>query len=108
MIDPSDPSVYGPIGVLAAIAITAVVKLYRDRERDRRTHVKQLLDERASFAKQLAEERAAYERLEERYITKAEKWMDKYQDFSKAVTAVVDAAMRRYRRDSGTHGRESE
>lgn len=83
--------VWGPLGVLALVAITAAVKLYRDREKERKEHAQEMRT------------------LEERYIAKAETWMEKYQDFSKATTQVVDAAMRRYRRDSGgDHGRQDQ
>jgi hypothetical protein len=99
VIDATDPSVYGPIGLVAGLAITAVVKLYRDRERDRKLFAKQLAEERAACEKERGERLAEMRLLEERYVTKAETWMNQYQEFSKAATAVVDAAMKRYRRD---------
>lgn len=98
-------TVYGPLGIMALVAIIAATKLYFDRERDRAAFAAQLKTEREACEKERREAAEEYRTLEERYIAKAETWMGKYEEFAKAATAVVDAAMRRYRGDSGgSHG----
>ena len=81
-------TIYGPLGLMALASSLACIRLYRDRERDRKKH---------------REEMGA---LEDKYIAKAEDWMAKYAEFSRVATQVVDAFARRYRNgNGGPHGR---
>jgi len=99
--------VYGPLGVMTLLSVLACIKLYRDREKERKHSEDRLSAERENFASREKKLQDELKTLEERYVTKAESWMSKYEDFAKAATQVVDAAMRRYRGDGGQgHGRE--
>lgn len=65
---------YGAIGLIAIVALGWAYRLYRD----------------------LQKERQRMDALRERYITKAETWMNKYHDMAKAQTSMLEAFERRY------------
>ncbi len=73
--------IYGPLGISTFSVGWAALKLYRDRER-----------ERAEHAKELAE-------LYIRAVGKAETWMEKYHDLSKSLNDVLESIERRFGRE---------
>lgn len=72
--------IYGPLGVFVVILMVAVVKLYRDLDRERKAH------------------RKTSDEWQERHVKKAESWMDRYQDLAKSITTVIESLERRYER----------
>lgn len=90
--------VYGPLGIITLLMIIVTIQLYRDREADRKAHTAQLAAERAEHTAQMKV-------MEDKYVTKAESWMQKYHDLADAQNKVLDSLTRRSereRRDSGT------
>ena len=106
VFDPGLWKVWGPLGLYALVMTYFVWKLYRDGQDDRKSFEAQLTKERETCEKERKDRAEELRQFEERYVMKAETWMTKYEEFSKVATQVVDAAMRRYRRDSGGHSNE--
>jgi len=76
--------VYGPLGVLALLAIYVAIRLYRDREADR-----------VKFENALKEEREKYNELEERHINKAEGWMERYHELAQGMKQLLESVTKR-------------
>lgn len=76
--------VYGPLGVIAFLAI--IVAVQKDRE---------LTKERNSFLSKQEELMANHQKemqaLEERYVTKAETWMNKYHELAMSQNSTIGA-----------------
>jgi len=109
--------VYGPLGLLALIAIYAAIRLYRDRENDRKEFAKALQADREKCDKERIERQQEFDRalqaerdksdkdrleraeehskLEERHITKAETMNEKYYDLAKGIHQVLDSVVKR-------------
>jgi len=105
-------TVYGPLGVLALLAIVVAVKLYLDHRKDRRDwqiqldaerqkHLDQLTKERTECQNERAQHQIEMHKLEERYIAKAENALEKYHALAESLNRVLDSASRRYPRNSG-------
>lgn len=69
--------VYGPLGIGALVEGFVIAKLYKDLKAERA--------ERAA-------ERKAYE---DRYLTKAETWMEKHAELQKATAAALESGLKR-------------
>ena len=65
--------VYGPLGILALVATAIAVRMYRDLVAERKSHA----DDMHAF--------------QDRYITKAESWMQQYYELQKRMTDLVEA-----------------
>lgn len=76
--------VYGPLGVLALLAIYVAIRLYRDREADR-----------AKYAQDLKEEREKYDELELRLISKSEAWMERYHELAQGMKQLLESVTKR-------------
>ena len=76
--------VYGPLGVVALVSMWVAVRLYRDREAERALHKQELKD------------------FEQRYIGKAETWMEKYHELAKSLKDVLESISKR--QDRGDRG----
>ena len=72
--------VYGPLGIMAAVASLVAAKLYLDLKAERKAHEKTTAD------------------WMERHVTKAETWMTRYNELSKSIGAVIESLERRYDR----------
>lgn len=76
--------VYGPLGVVALLAIMFAIQ--KDRT---------LTKEREGFLNKLEETQtqhnAELHALEERYVTKAETWMNKYHELATSQNATIGA-----------------
>lgn len=72
--------VYGPLGIMAAVAMLVAGKLYLDLKAERRSHQKTVTD------------------WTERHVTKAETWMAKYAELANSLNAVLASLERRYDR----------
>ena len=94
-------TIYGPLGVLALLAIFVAVKLYFDARKDRATWQAQLNKEREECQKERKEHQDEMKKLEERYIAKAENALEKYHALAESLNRVLDSATRRYPRSSG-------
>ena len=81
----------GLLGAVTLIALLAARKLYLDLANSRKA-----FDERID--KLHTEHKAEMKALEERYITKAETWMQQYHDLAKTLAEIADAQERRYGR----------
>lgn len=80
--------VYGPLGIMALVSFGSTIKLYKD-----------LVRERAERAKAESE-------MLERYIKKAETWMDKYHELAESMNKVLDSISRKYDRERERPNRE--
>lgn len=94
-------TVYGPLGVLALLAIIVAIKLYLDHRKDRKEwqaamdlQRKECETERKHYQEQMRQ-------LEERYIAKADNALEKYHALAESLNRVLDSATRRYPRSSG-------
>lgn len=76
--------VYGPLGVLALLAIYVAIRLYRDREADR-----------VKYELAMKEEREKYDALEERHITKSEGWMERYHELAQSMKQLLESVTKR-------------
>jgi hypothetical protein len=76
--------VYGPLGIFCALSLGFAYQ----KDRALAKAPKDFLDKQEALAKQHKEETQA---LLERYITKAETWMNKYQELATSQHAVIDA-----------------
>lgn len=76
--------VYGPLGVITLLAIFVAVQKDRELTKDR----KSFLDKQECLAKAHKEEMHS---LEERYVTKAESWMQQYHELAHSMNAVAEA-----------------
>lgn len=95
---------YGPLGILALLAILCSIVLYNNSRKDAKAHEIALKKEREECEKERKEHQDDLRRLEERYITKTETQIEKYNELATALKDVVGSAMRRYRRDSAGPG----
>ena len=71
---------YGPLGLAALIFLLAAIRFYRDKEAAAKAHAKEM--------------RA----MEERYITKAETWMEKNHELAASINQVLESISKRYDR----------
>ena len=69
--------VYGPLGVMALVAMLIAVRLYRDLHTERKEHAEEM------------------KTIQERYITKAETWMGKYQELYEKTIDLMEAVEKR-------------
>jgi hypothetical protein len=84
-------SEYGAIGLVSVVSLGWAWRLYRDMKTTQ-------AESRKEVHALQTEHRQEMEALRERYITKAETWMSKYHELSKAQNEVLDAIERRYGR----------
>lgn len=70
--------VYGPLGIFCVISLATSIKLYRDLQSERRTHAAEIHE------------------LQDRYIAKAETWMEKYHELAKSLNDVLESIAKRY------------
>lgn len=101
-------TVYGPLGVLALLAIIVAIKLYLDGRKDRATWQAQLDKERADHKAELKGIQDQMHALEERYIAKADTNLEKYHSLAESLNRVLDSATKRYPRNSGGPGGRAE
>lgn len=94
-------TVYGPLGVLALLAIIVALTLYLHHRKDRKEWQAQLDKERADCQKERQDHQEQMTKLEERYIAKAENALEKYHALAESLNRVLDSATRRYPRNSG-------
>lgn len=83
--------VYGPLGLVALVSLLATVRFYRDKEAAAKEHATTLATERAKHAQEM---RA----MEDRYITKAETWMEKNHELASSINQVLESISKRYDR----------
>lgn len=101
-------TVYGPLGVLALLAIIVSIKLYLDHRKDRKEWQAQLDKERKEHQDELKHQQEQMRQLEERYIAKADTNLEKYHALAESLNRVLDSATRRYPRPSGGSSGRSE
>ncbi len=80
--------VYGPLGLFCALSLAG----YLQKDRAMVKMQKDFLDKQEALMKSHKEEMA---QMQERYITKAETWMEKYRERSEAQSNVIDALNKR-------------
>ncbi len=97
-------TVYGPLGVLAFLAIIVALKLYLDGRKDRKEFQTQLDKERADCEAERKRHQDQMHALEERYIAKADNNLEKYHGLAESLNRVLDSATRRYPRNGGPSG----
>lgn len=71
---------YGPLGLFAIFGVALAAKLYKDLKAERKHHAKEMRE------------------MQDRYIQKAETWMEKYHELVKSLNDVLDAISSRYER----------
>jgi hypothetical protein len=71
---------YGPLGLVALVSLLAAIRFYLDKEKAAKAH---------------AEEMRA---MEDRYITKAETWMEKNHELASSINQVLESISKRYDR----------
>jgi hypothetical protein len=76
--------VYGPLGVVALLAIMFAIQKDRTLTKEREGFLKKMEELQTQHA---AETHA----LEERYVTKAETWMNKYHELATSQNATIGA-----------------
>jgi FtsZ-interacting cell division protein ZipA len=98
--------VYGPLGILALLAIYVAIRLYRDREADRKAFASELKAEHEKHASELKAERdkcdrerleraKEYAELEERMIQKSEVYTEKYHQLSNELRQLLESLTKR-------------
>jgi hypothetical protein len=100
-------TVYGPLGILALIAIIVAAKFYLDNRRDRKEFAVQLAKERAECETERKQHAEQMRQLEERYIAKADTNLEKYHTLAESMNRVLESTARRYPR-SGGQGRNED
>ena len=83
--------VYGPLGLVALVSLLATVRFYRDKETAAKNHAATLATERDAHAKEM---RA----MEERYIAKAETWMERHHELAASINQVLESISKRFDR----------
>jgi len=68
---------YGALGIVALVSLAMTMKLYRDNVAERKTN------------------REEMHTLEERYITKADTWMEKYHQHQESMNRLLEALSKR-------------
>lgn len=68
---------YGVLGLVCAVQMFVIVKLYKDREAEREAR------------------RVAEEAFRDRLMTKAETWVEKYTELARSITTVLDSLQRK-------------
>jgi choline-glycine betaine transporter len=81
--------VYGPLGLICLIMLFIAFRLYKDLTTERERHTKEMNAMRDNHAQEMRE-------LEERYVTKAETWMDKNHELAKSINQVLESVSKRY------------
>jgi len=72
--------VYGPLGLIALVSLLAAIRFYRDKEAAATAHAKEM--------------RA----MEERYIAKAETWMERHHELAASINQVLESISKRFDR----------
>ena len=80
--------VYGPLGILALVGLVAAVWMFRLVIAERKAHT-------VEVQKLNEENRKALIAWEERYIAKAETWMQQYHELAKSMNAVLESLTKR-------------
>jgi len=83
--------VYGPLGLICLISLLVTWRLYRDITAERDRHVKEMNASRDQHAQEMRN-------LEERYITKAETWMEKNHELAQSINQVLASISKRFER----------
>lgn len=83
--------VYGPLGLVALVSLLAAYRFYLDKEKANKEHAETLAAERDQHAQEM---RA----MEDRYITKAETWMEKNHELAASINQVLESISKRYDR----------
>jgi len=83
--------VYGPLGLVALVSLLATIRFYRDKEAEAKAHAATLACEREQHALEM---RA----MQDRYITKAETWMEKNHELASSINQVLESISKRYDR----------
>lgn len=76
--------IYGPLGIMVILQAVVIWKLYADLRAGRGENEGLLKAAREEHRKEMDE-------LQARYIVKAENYMEKYHELSKAQTAVLES-----------------
>lgn len=80
--------VYGPLGAFCVLALTG----YLQKDRAMTKMQKDFLDKQEALMKAHKDEMA---QMQERYITKAETWMEKYRERSESLQNLTEALSKR-------------
>jgi hypothetical protein len=80
--------VYGPLGILALVGLTAAVWMFRLVIAERKAHAEEVRSLNEENKKSLMA-------WEERYISKAETWMQQYHELAKSMNAVLESFTKR-------------
>jgi hypothetical protein len=72
--------IYGPLGLMAAVAMFIAGKLYLDLKAERKAHTKTVTE------------------WTERHVAKAESWMTRYAELADSLNSVLASLERRYDR----------
>ena len=80
--------VYGPLGILALVGLVAAYWMFRIVTAERKAHA-------VEVQKLNEENRKALIAWEERYIAKAETWMQQYHELAKSMNAVLESLTKR-------------
>jgi hypothetical protein len=80
--------VYGPLGIVCIMLITALISVYNAKE-------KQSADFQSQIAKLQSDHRNELSALVERHIAKAEAWNDRWSDIAGKLHTVLEGVLRK-------------
>jgi hypothetical protein len=87
--------VYGPLGILALVGLTAAVWMFRLVISERKAHAEEVKALNEVNRNLNEENKKALVAWEERYIAKAETWMQQYHELAKSMNAVLESFTKR-------------
>lgn len=82
---------YGPLGIMALVGLLAAIYLFRvltSERKERAEEVKRLNEENRKLNE---EHHRALVEWENRYVAKAETWMQQYHELAKSMNAVLES-----------------
>jgi len=85
--------VYGPLGLLAGVCLLAAVRMFLLLSKERARFDADLKEQISAHQKEVREQDASHaselKALEERFISKAETWMQKYHEMASSQDATI-------------------
>ena len=83
--------VYGPLGILALVGMLVALHLFRVLTAEREARAAEVKELNAENRKLNEEHKRALVEWENRYIAKAETWMQQYHELAKSMNAVLES-----------------
>ncbi len=87
---------YGVVGAVAILALLVAFRLYKDTKAAGQARLDDAKAHNEALVKLAADQKNEMKALEERYITKAERWMEKNYDLARELAQIAELLERRW------------